>query len=78
MDLVFGNPNALWALLGIPAVLAVHFLQRKAKTTPVTTLFLIEQVFYFNKMGIGPETVGHVCKPTIIAWNQPVDVLDKK
>lgn len=37
------NPAGLWALLGIPAVLAIHFLQRKAKTLPVTTLFLLEK-----------------------------------
>jgi hypothetical protein len=37
------NPAGLWALLGIPAVLAIHFLQRRAKTVPVTTLFLLEK-----------------------------------
>ncbi len=39
---VFGNPLGLLALLGIPAVLAIHFLQRKAKELPVSTLFLLE------------------------------------
>lgn len=37
------NPAGLWALLGIPAVLAIHFLQRRAKTVAVTTLFLLEK-----------------------------------
>jgi len=37
---VFANPLGLLALLGIPAVLAIHFLQRKAKELPVSTLFL--------------------------------------
>lgn len=39
----FGNPLGLLALLGIPAVLAIHFLQRKAKRLPVSTLFLLDQ-----------------------------------
>ncbi len=39
---VFGNPLGLLALLGIPAVLAIHFLQRKARELPVSTLFLLD------------------------------------
>lgn len=37
------NPFGLLALLGIPAVLAIHFLQRKAVELPVSTLFLLER-----------------------------------
>ena len=37
------NPYGLLALLGIPAVLAIHFLQRKAIELPVSTLFLLER-----------------------------------
>jgi hypothetical protein len=37
------NPLGLLALLGIPAVLAIHFLQRKAIELPVSTLFLLER-----------------------------------
>ena len=37
------NPAGLWALLGIPAILAIHFLQRQAKVVPVSTLFLLEK-----------------------------------
>jgi len=37
------NPLGLLALLGIPAVLAIHFLQRKAVEFPVATLFLLER-----------------------------------
>lgn len=36
------NPAALWALLGIPLVLAIHFLQRRSRRVVVTTLFLLE------------------------------------
>lgn len=41
--LTLSNPAGLWALLGIPAVLAIHFLQRKAVMLPVSTLFLLEK-----------------------------------
>lgn len=37
------NPLGLLALLGIPAVLAIHFLQRNARQLPVSTLFLLER-----------------------------------
>jgi hypothetical protein len=37
------NPLGLWALLGIPAVLAIHFLQRQAVVMPIATLFLLEK-----------------------------------
>ncbi len=39
----FANPAGLWALLGIPAVILIHFLQRKAQMIPVSTLFLLEK-----------------------------------
>ncbi len=38
---MFANPFGLLALLGIPAVLAIHFLQRKSISLPVSTLFLL-------------------------------------
>lgn len=41
--LTLSNPAGLWALLGIPAVLAIHFLQRQAVVLPVSTLFLLEK-----------------------------------
>ena len=43
MDLSFANPAGLWGLLGLPAVLAIHFLQRRSKLQTITTLFLLEQ-----------------------------------
>jgi hypothetical protein len=39
----FANPYGFIALLGIPAVLAIHFFQRRAKSLPVSTLFLLHQ-----------------------------------
>jgi hypothetical protein len=41
--LTLTNPAGLWALLGIPAVLAIHFLQRQAVIIPISTLFLLEK-----------------------------------
>lgn len=37
----FGNPLGWLALLGIPVVLALHFLQRKVRRERVATLFLL-------------------------------------
>lgn len=39
----FANPAGLFALLGIPAIILIHFLQRKAVVLPVSTLFLLEK-----------------------------------
>lgn len=44
MDFSFANPWGFLALLGIPAVLIAHILQRRKKRIPVSTLFLIEQL----------------------------------
>ncbi|MCF7733839.1 MAG: BatA domain-containing protein, partial [Akkermansiaceae bacterium] len=43
MPIIFANPWGLLGLLAVTALLAIHFLQRRTKTIPVTTLFLIEQ-----------------------------------
>jgi len=43
MGLSFGNLAGLWALLGIPAILLIHFLQRQTHRVPTSTLFLLEQ-----------------------------------
>ena len=40
---LFANPLGLLTLLAIPAILAIHFLQRKSITLPVSTLFLLER-----------------------------------
>ena len=42
MPVAFANPWGLLALLGLPAVLAIHFLQRRTRTIRVSTLFLLE------------------------------------
>lgn len=40
---IFSNPAGIWALTAIPLVLAIHFLQRKARPLRVSTLFLLDQ-----------------------------------
>jgi hypothetical protein len=43
-SLVISNPAGLWALLGIPAILLIHFLQRQSRRVTAGTLFLLEQL----------------------------------
>ena len=43
MNLILNNPTGLWALLGVPAVVLIHFLQRRAQVLPLSTLFLLQQ-----------------------------------
>lgn len=44
MPVLFANPAGLWALLGIPVILLIHFLQRESKRVPVSTLFLLDHL----------------------------------
>lgn len=41
---IWGNPAGFWALLGVPAILAIHFLQQRARTARTSTWFLIERL----------------------------------
>lgn len=41
---LFANPAGLWVLLGLPAILAIHFLQQRAKIARTSTWFLIEKL----------------------------------
>lgn len=42
MTLSLANSSGLWALLGVPAILLIHFLQTKSRTIRVSTLFLLK------------------------------------
>ncbi len=44
MSVTFANLAGFWALLGIPAILAIHFLQRQSQSLTISTLFLLEQM----------------------------------
>ena len=65
------NPLGLLALLGIPAVLAIHFLQRKAVELPVSTLFLLERTHRDAASGRRLERI----IPSIPLWMQLLAVL---
>ncbi len=41
---VFGNPLGFLALAAIPAILAIHFLQRESRRVVASTLFLLEHL----------------------------------
>lgn len=38
----FANPAALYALLALPVILAIHFLQQRSRRVRVSTLFLLD------------------------------------
>ena len=42
MPLIFGNPAGWWALLGIPALVLIHLLQRQSRRVEISTMFLLE------------------------------------
>ncbi len=42
MDLSFANPAGFWALLALPVVLGIHFLQRQSRRVVTSTLFLFD------------------------------------
>ncbi len=44
MRLFLSNPAGLWALLAIPVIFLIHFLQEKSRRVRVSTLFLLERV----------------------------------
>ena len=69
--LTLANPLGLLALLGIPAVLAIHFLQRKAVELPVSTLFLLDRAHRDAASGRRLERI----IPSIPLWMQLLAVL---
>lgn len=69
--LTLANPLGLLALLGIPAVLAIHFLQRKAIELPVSTLFLLERTQRDAASGRRLERI----VPSLPLWMQLLGVM---
>jgi hypothetical protein len=51
MPIGFANPWGLLALLGLPVVLAIHFLQRRRRVIPATTLFLLRETREESRAG---------------------------
>ncbi len=56
MNLILTNPLGLLALLGIPALVVIYFLQRRAKVIPASTLFLLEKTQRESSAGRRFET----------------------
>lgn len=69
--LTLSNPLGLLALLGIPAVLAIHFLQRKSVRLPVSTLFLLEKTRRESATGRRFDRLMH----SVPLWMQLLAVL---
>ncbi len=67
----FAHPAALWCLLGLPAVLAIHFLQRRSRREVVTTLFLLQQMRRESEVGNRFERL----RSSIPLWLQLLIVL---
>ena len=55
MPFILTNPWGLLALLAIPVVLAIHFLQRRAQVVVVSTLFLLPPPKYQAERGFRLE-----------------------
>jgi hypothetical protein len=51
MGLFFANPWGLLALLGVPAVIAIHLLRRQSRQVRVSTLFLVERALPSSEGG---------------------------
>ena len=51
MDLIFANPFGLLALLALPAVVAIHFFQRKTRREHIATMFLLEDLTRRSERG---------------------------
>jgi hypothetical protein len=51
MGITFAQPLALWGLLGLPVILAIHFLQSRNRREEVSTLFLLEMLAEETRRG---------------------------
>ena len=71
MNLTLANTWGLWALLGLPAVIAIHFLQRRNRRVPATTLFLLQQMKRESRTGSRFERL----RTSIPFWLQLLMVL---
>lgn len=71
MNLIIGNPAGFWALLGIPVVLLIHFLQKERREIVTSTLFLLENQQRESKSGIRLERL----RNSIPLWLQIFSVL---
>ena len=71
MTLTFANPAGFWALLALPAVLAIHFLQRESRRVLTSTLFLFDALRPVSAQGRRLERLRH----SVPLWLQIAAVL---
>lgn len=71
MQVLFANPAGFWALLALPVVLAIHFLQERSRRARVSTLFLLERVKPESKEGVKFERL----RNSVPLWLQLLSVL---
>ena len=71
MNMFFTHPAALWALAGLPVVVAIHFLQRRSRRQTITTLFLLDQMRRQSETGNRIERL----RMSIPLWLQLLMVL---
>ncbi len=55
----FSNPAALYALLALPVILLIHFLQERSRRVTVSTLFLLEHAAPVSAGGARLERLRH-------------------
>ncbi len=71
MPITLTNPAGLWALLAIPVILLIHFLQRQSVVMPVSTLFLLEKLQQESVQGRNFDKI----KNSIPLWLQLLTAL---
>ncbi|MDB6071281.1 MAG: hypothetical protein JWL81_2452 [Verrucomicrobiales bacterium] len=71
MELILGNPWGLLGLLGLPAILAIHLLQRRSVIIPASTLFLLEKLSRESQGGRRVERL----RSSLPLWLQLLSVL---
>ena len=68
---LFLNPAGFWALLGVPAIVAIHFLQQRLRAARTSTWFLIENLAPDSAHGRTWERL----RPSRAFWFQLLAVL---
>jgi hypothetical protein len=71
MNLSFANPAGMWALLGVPAILLIHFLQTKSRRVYASTLFLLDPL---AKESTGGSRIERL-RNSVPLWLQLIAVL---
>lgn len=71
MPFILANPLGFLALIGIPVVLFIHFLQRESRRLPVSTLFLLD---HLDRQSVGGNRFDRI-RQSVPLWLQLLGVL---